>query len=271
VTEAAPIGLIAGSGRLPVLFAQAAAKAGRRVVAAAHEGETDPALEQHVSRFGWVKLGQLGKIVDLLRGGGCAQAVLCGGITKVRLFDVRPDLLGLKVLAGLRSFGDDAALRAIAAAMDEAGIKIVSPLPLVPELLAPRGPIGKKKLSDDQRADAQVGLEAARSLGALDLGQTVVVKRGVVLAVEAVEGTDACIARGGQLARSSGHGPVVVKVSKPGQDTRFDVPAVGPRTIESLKAAGCSALVIEAGTTLVLDRDELIKLADSAGIAVEGL
>ena len=266
-----PIGLIAGSGRLPLLFAQAAARAGLRVIAAAHEGESDPALEQHVAKIGWVKLGQLGKIVELLKSEGCTEAVLCGGITKVRLFDVRPDLLGLKVLAGLRSFGDDAALRAIAAAMDDAGLRIVSPLPLVPELLAPKGPLGKKRFTGEQRADAEVGLAAARALGALDLGQTAVVKRGVVLAVEAVEGTDACIVRGGQLARGSGHGPVVVKVKKPGQDIRFDVPAIGPRTIETLRAAGCSALAIEAGVTLLLDRAEMVKLADAAGIAVEGL
>jgi DUF1009 family protein len=156
------IGLIAGSGRLPVLFAQAASKAGHRVIAAAHEGETDPALQQHVARFAWVKLGQLNKILELLQGEGCAEAVLCGGITKVKLFDVRPDLLGLKVLTGLRSFGDDAALRAIAAAFEEKGLKIVSPLPLVPDLLAPRGPLGARSLGAEQRADAEAGLRAAR-------------------------------------------------------------------------------------------------------------
>src|SRR5439155_20958478 len=117
----------------------------------------------HVAQLTWVKLGQLGKIAEALRGGGCSEAVLCGGITKVRLFDVRPDLLGLKVLAGLRSFGDDAALRAIAAALDEQGVRIVSPLPLVPELLAPRGPVGRRALTSEQRADAEVGLRAARA------------------------------------------------------------------------------------------------------------
>ncbi len=265
-----PLGLIAGSGRFPLLFAQAAARAGRRIIAAAHEGEADPELAQHVARLGWVKLGQLGKIAELLRAEGCSEAVFCGGITKVRLFDVRPDWMGLKVLAGLRSFGDDAALRAIATALEGEGVRIISPLPLVPELLAPKGPLGKRKLSAEQRADAEAGLQAARALGALDLGQTVVVKRGVVLAVEAAEGTDACIARGGELARGGGAGPVVVKVQKPDQDTRFDVPAVGPRTIEALRAAGCSALVLEAGRALVLDRAQLVAAADTAGIAVEG-
>lgn len=261
--SAAPIGLIAGSGRLPLLFAQAAQRAGRTVVAVAHEGETDPALPAAA----WVKLGQLGRIVEILRGAGVSEAVFCGGIRKPKLFDVRPDWLGLKALARLRSFGDDAALRAIALALEGEGVRIVSPLPLVPELLVPRGPLGQRQLSEEQRADALTGLAAARAVGQADIGQTVVVKRGVVLAVEAVEGTDACIARGGAL----GKGAVVVKARKPQQDDRFDVPAIGPRTIEACAAAGCAALAVEAGSTLVLDRAELAERADRAGIAVEGI
>ena len=261
-----PVGLVAGSGRLPVLFAQAAARGGRQVVAAAHEGETDPALEQHVSRLSWVKLGQLGRIAEALRDGGCSQAVFCGGLRKVRLLDLRPDWLGVKVLAGMRSFGDDAALRAIAEALEKEGIRVVSPLPLVPELLARKGPLGRRQFSGEQHADAEVGFAAARALGAVDVGQTVVVKRGVVLAVEAVEGTDACVARGG----SFGPGAVVVKAVKPRQDLRFDVPTVGPKTIAAMQAAGCSALAIEADKALVLDREELVAAADRAGIAVEG-
>src|ERR1700737_707592 len=242
------------------LFAEAGARAGREVVAVAHEGETDPRLERAASSCTWVKLGQLGRMVEALRAGGCAEAVFCGGIRKLRLFDVRPDWLGVKVLAGMRSFGDGAE-----------GLKVVSPMPLLPELLAPRGPLGKRALSGEQRADVEVGLRAARVLGDLDIGQIVVVKRGVVLAVEALEGTDACIARGGQLARGGGHGPVVVKVQKPKQDPRFDLPAVGPGTVAALQAAGCSALAVEAGRTVVMDRDDLVAAADAAGIAVEGV
>ena len=271
VARSPPLGLIAGSGRFPLLFARAAIKAGREVVVVAHEGETDPAIAAEAPGVTWVKLGQLGRIAEALRQGGCTEAVFCGGIKKVRLFDVRPDWLGLKVLSRLRSFGDDAALRAISQAMEDEGIRIVSPMPLVPELLAPRGPIGKLRFSDDQARDVEAGLHAARALGALDLGQTVVLKRGVVLAVEAVEGTDACVARGGALARGGGHGPVVVKVLKPGQDLRFDLPAVGPATIAALEAAGCSALAVEAGHTVLLDREELAAFADAARIAVEGV
>ena len=262
-TATAPVGLIAGSGRLPVLFAQAAARAGRRVVIVAYEGEADPALPASA----WVKLGQLGRIAEVLRGAGVAEAVFCGGIKKPRLFDVRPDWLGLKALARMRSFGDDAALRAIALLLEEEGLRIVSPMPLVPELVASRGPLGKRRLTDEQRADVACGLSAARALGAADIGQTVVVKRGVVLAVEAVEGTDACIARGGAL----GKGAIVVKARKPQQDDRFDAPAVGPRTVAALLSAGCAALAIEAGAALVLDRDEMAAAADRAGLAVEGI
>jgi len=178
-----PIGLVAGSGRFPVLFARAAAAAGRTVVAVGHEGETDPGLEREVARFAWVRLGQLGRIAEALRAGGCREAVFCGGLRKVRLFDLRPDWLGVKVLAGLRGFGDDTALRAIAEALEREGVRIVPALPLVPDLLAPAGPIGRRRLTDEQRSDAGVGLAVARSLGAIDVGQTVVVKRGVVLAV----------------------------------------------------------------------------------------
>ncbi len=258
-----PIGLIAGSGRLPLLFAEHAAKAGRTVVAVAHEGETDASLPAAA----WVKLGQLGRIVEVLRSAGVSEAVFCGGIKKPRLFDVRPDWLGLKALARMRSFGDDAALRAIAAALEEEGVSIVSPLPLLPDLLAPRGALTRRELSAQQREDAAFGLSLARGLGALDVGQTVVVRKGVVLAVEAAEGTDACIARGGALAR----GAVVVKARKPQQDDRFDVPAVGPKTIEVVLRANCSALVVEAGASLVLDRAEMVRAADEGGIAVEGI
>jgi DUF1009 family protein len=259
----APIGLIAGSGRLPVLFAEAARLAGRTVIVVAHEGET----EKDFSAQAWVKLGQLGKIAEVLRAAGVSEAVFCGALAKPRLLDMRPDWLGLKAMARMRTFGDDAALRVIAQVLEEEGVRIVSPLPFVPGLLAPSGPLGKRKLSDEQRKDAQLGLSVARAIGALDVGQTVAVKKGVVLAVEAAEGTDACIARAGSIAA----GAVVVKVRKPQQDDRFDAPAVGPRTIEACAQARCAGLAVEAGTTLVLDRAAFAAAADKAGIAVEGI
>jgi UDP-2,3-diacylglucosamine hydrolase len=262
-----PIGLVAGSGRFPLLFAQAAARSGRSVVALAHEGETDPELSRHVASLRWVKLGQLSAIAQALREGGCGEVVLCGGIRKVRLLDLRLDWMAVKAFAHLRSLGDDAALRAVAGALEKEGLRVVSPLPYVPDLVAPAGAIGKRKLTGDQRADAEVGFAVARALGACDVGQTVVVRRGVVVAVEAVEGTDACIARAGALARE---GAVVVKTFKPQQDPRFDVPAVGPATIAAMKAARCAALVVEAGRTILLDRADLVAAAEEAAIAVEG-
>lgn len=257
------IGLIAGSGRLPVLFAEAAAAAGRTVVVIAHEGETSPELSAHAR----VRLGQLGRIAEVLRAEGVSEAVFCGGLKKLRLLDLRPDWLGLKAMARMGGFGDDAALRAIAAVLEDEGVRIVSPLPFVPGLLAPRGPLGKRKLDDEQRRDVQVGLHVARTLGALDVGQTVAVRKGIVLAVEASEGTDACIARAGSLAK----GAVVVKVRKPQQDDRFDAPAIGPSTVEACAKAGCTALAVEASATLVLDRTQVVAAADRAGIAVEGV
>lgn len=248
---------------MPVLFAAAAAQAGRGVVAIAHEGETEAGFVAQA----WVKLGQLGRIAEVLKAAGASEAVFCGALSKPRLLAMRPDWLGLKAMARMRSFGDDAALRAIADVLGEEGVRIVSPLPFVPGLLAPKGAIGKKKLSDEERKDAQLGMDVARALGALDVGQTVVVKKGVVLAVEAAEGTDACIARAGGIAA----GGVVVKMRKPQQDERFDVPAIGPRTIEACVQARCAALVVEAFASLVLDKAQLSAAADRAGLAVEGI
>jgi hypothetical protein len=263
VTPRPPIGLIAGSGRLPVLFAEAAAQAGRTVVAIAHEGETEAGFPAAA----WVKLGQLGRIAQVLREAGASEAVFCGALSKPRLLDMRPDWLGLKAMARMRSFGDDAALRAIAQVLEEEGVRIVSPLPFVPALLAGKGPLGKRSLSDEQIADARKGVEVARAVGALDVGQTVAVKKGVVLAVEAAEGTDACIARAGSIAA----GAVIVKVKKPQQDDRFDAPTIGPRTVAACALARCAALAVEADSTLVLDRAQLASAADRAGLAVEGI
>ena len=193
--------------------------------------------------------------------------VLCGGIRKLRLFDLRLDWMAVKAFSRLRSLGDDAALRAVAGALEQEGLRVVSPLPYVPDLVAQAGPLGSRKLKSEERADVEVGIGVARALGACDVGQTVVVRRGVVVAVEAIEGTDACIARAGSLARE---GAVVVKTSKPQQDMRFDVPAIGPATIAAMESAGCAALAVEAGRTIVLDRDQVVRAADRAGIAVEG-
>jgi hypothetical protein len=265
----ATIGLIAGGGGFPLLFAESARRAGHRVVAAAHLHSTDPALARAVDACTWVKLGQFGKIMQALQEGGATQVVLLGAVTKKRfLLDVLPDALGLEIMARVAIRSDDNLLRASAAILEERGMPVIDPTPFLEKALAPEGLMGHVRPSEAEWADARYGLELARSIGRLDLGQTVVVKERCAVAVEALEGTDACIRRGGELA---GKGAVVAKAVKPQQDRRFDLPAVGPRTIASMAKAGCRVLAVEAGGTLVMEREELVRQADRAGIAVVGL
>ncbi|HUL60426.1 MAG TPA: UDP-2,3-diacylglucosamine diphosphatase LpxI [Anaeromyxobacteraceae bacterium] len=265
----ATIGLIAGGGRFPILFAESARRAGHRVVAAAHVHQTDPALEQLVEACTWVKLGQFGKIAQALKTGGVEGVVLLGGIAKARFFrDAMLDGLGLKVLAKVAVRSDDNLLRAVASTMDELGLPVLDPTPYLADRLAPEGVLGKHRPSDEELADARYGLELARAIGRLDLGQTVVVKDRCALAVEALEGTDACIRRGGELAKE---GAVVVKAVKPQQDRRLDLPAVGPDTVDALAAVKGRVLAIEAGATLVMDLDRMVEKADRARIVLLGL
>jgi DUF1009 family protein len=265
----ATIGLIAGGGRFPILFAESARRAGHRVVAAAHVNQTDPALEKAVDACTWVKLGQFGKVVEVLKGAGCTQTVMLGGITKARFFrDAWLDALGIQVMARLAVKSDDSVLRAIAGALEERGLPVIDPSSFLQDRLAREGVMGRREPTEEQWADARYGLELARAIGRLDLGQTVVVKDRMAVAVEALEGTDACIRRGGELAHE---GAVVVKAVKPGQDRRFDLPAVGPDTVDSMRESGCQVLAVEAGSTLVMDLDEMVRRADKAKIALVGL
>jgi UDP-2,3-diacylglucosamine hydrolase len=264
------IGLIAGGGRFPILFADSARKAGHRVIAVAHRNETDPALAEHVDAISWVKLGQIGHLVQALKAGGATQTVMLGAITKRRFFaDAMLDATGLRVLARVAIRSDDNLLRAMARFLDEEGVPITDATPFLLDRLAPEGVYGRHEPTEEEWADARYGFELARGIGRLDLGQTVVVKGRAAIAVEAIEGTDACIRRGGELAKNGGF--VVVKAVKPGQDRRFDLPAIGPDTVESLKAAKGRVLAVEAGATLVMDLPRMVELADRAGIALLGL
>src|SRR5512137_2917001 len=237
----ATIGLIAGGGRFPLLFAESARRAGHRVVAAAHVNQTDPALERLVDALAWVKLGQFAKVVDWLKAQGATQVVMLGSIAKVRFFrDAWLDSLGVKVLARLATKTDDSVLRAIAGGLEERGLSVIDPSAFLEDRLAPEGVLGRHAPTEEEWADARYGLELARAIGRLDLGQTVVVKDRCGVAVEALEGTDACIKRGGELSS----GAVVVKAVKPQQDRRFDLPAVGPRTVKSMVKAGCAMLAV---------------------------
>jgi len=260
------LGLIAGNGVFPMLVARGAREAGLEVVAVAHQGETDPALAGEVAACTWVRVGELGKIIKTFKHSGIDRAVMAGGIKKARLFHgFRPDLRGAAFLARLRTLHDDKLLRGIADELHSEGIEVVSATELLPRLVPAAGPLTRRSPSARLRADVEFGLTVAKAIGAFEIGQTVVVKDGLVLAIEAVEGTDATIRRGGELGRG---GAVVVKVSKPGQDLRFDVPAVGPETIRLMAEVGAAVLAIEAGRTIVLDRERVVADAERAGIAI---
>jgi hypothetical protein len=264
----AQIGLIAGNGRLPYLFAEAAKAQGLTVHAVAFEGEADDSLRNHVASLAWVKVGQADKIVSELTKRGVNKAVMAGGIGRIRsLTQARPDLGMLKIAAGLRSLRDDELLRAVAKYFENKGVQIVAPTDYVKSVLAREGHLAGPHLTESQKKDVELGREVAATLGRADVGQTVVVKDGVVLAVEAVEGTDECIRRAGKFG---GPGGVVVKRCKPTQDLRFDLPAAGPVTLEVMREAGAKVLAVEAGRTVLLDASLLFSDAARLGFTVIG-
>ncbi len=264
-----PIGLIAGGGQFPLLFAEAAQQRNRPVIAVCHHNETEPTLAKQTFACCWVKLGQLGRIIKFFHAHGVAETVFCGTITKTRIFrDILPDLKGLSLWNKIDSKLDDGILRAVAGALEKEGIKVLASTCFLEHLLFPTGILGKRKPSTEQWADIRFAWNIAREIGRLDIGQCVVVRGGAVLAVEAIEGTDAAIRRGGELA---GSGAVVVKLKKPGQDFRFDLPATGVKTIETLASVKGAVLAVEAGQSLIFDREAMIAAADKAGIAVLGL
>jgi UDP-2,3-diacylglucosamine hydrolase len=267
VTET--IGLIAGNGRFPLIFAEIAKREGVRVVAVAHRGETDEAIDSIADAVTWVRVGELGKMIRAFHDGGVRRAVMAGGLSKAGVFrGGRPDLRGAMFLARLRSFRDDALLRGVAAEFESDGIEIVPSTMFLASIVVREGVVGRHAPKRRQWSDIAYGYRAAKEIGRFDVGQSIVVRGGVALAVEGMEGTDACIRRGGEL----GHGDVVVvKVSKPGQDLRFDVPAVGPRTIETMAAASARVLALEAERTILLDREEVLAHADRDGIAIVGV
>lgn len=268
-TPGEPLGLIAGSGAFPLALATAARAAGRRVVVVAHEGETDRAIAGVADVVTWVRVGQAGHVLEALRAGGVREAVMLGGITKTSFFEgARPDALGLKLLARVAVRGDDNLLRAIAREFEANGVRIVPSTPWLTALAAPRGVLGREQPTDEEWADVRYGFSLAKELGRFDVGQTVVVKGRAPLALEAIEGTDACIARGAGLAKG---GAVVVKVVKPGQDERFDLPAAGSQTVRICRENKVRVLALEAGATLLADRDEMVRLADRAGLALVGV
>jgi DUF1009 family protein len=265
LSEPHRIGLIAGSGRFPALFAAAAAARGLGVVCVAYRGEADPALEAKVAEITWVDLGQLGKLIKALKAGGVSEVVLAGGISKQTMYRAKPDIKAVMLLARLKDRSDDGVLRALAAELEANGLKVVDPTAYLSELLARPGHIAGPKPSADQLKDVAFAMRLAREVGRLDIGQTVVVKMRAVVAVEAMEGTDRCIARAAGLC---GPGAVVAKACKPIQDVRFDLPAIGPGTIDVMAQGQAAVLAVEAGKTIVLDAEELVRRAEAANVSV---
>ena len=260
------IGLIAGGGRFPLMVAEAAKKRGFRVMAVAHLGETASALTDKVDEIVWIKLGQLGHLIKALKKRGVRNAVMAGTITKKRMFEnIRPDLKGLTIMSKLAVFHDDDILRAVAKELAKEDIEIVSSTYYLPELLAPTGCFTRKRPGKAEKEDIDFGWKVAKELGRLDIGQCVVVRKKTVLALEAIDGTDETILRGGRLGRE---GAVVVKVSKPNQDLRFDVPTVGIETLKAMSQVNASVLAVEAGKTLMFERPEMITYADKVGISI---
>lgn len=263
------IGLIAGNGSFPVLFARTAREQGVHVVAVAHEGETPPDLGEWVDAITWIKVGQLDTIIRTFQAHGVRRAVMAGGIHKAALLEhFAPDERGQRFLARLTQWSDDTLLRGVADELESEGITVVESTVFLASILTPEGPLTPRQPDEAQWRDVQYGLAAAKGIGAWDIGQTVVVKSRMVLAVEAVEGTDAALRRGGALARG---GAVAVKVSKPGQDLRFDVPAVGPETVAVCRQAGVAVLALEAGKTLLLERATLLADATAADLVIVGV
>lgn len=265
----APLGLIAGNGRFPFLVAEAARRAGRRVVAVKIREETDPGLDELVGDCHEVSLGQLGRCIAALKEGGVREAIMAGQVRHRQIFSgIVPDLTLMGVLARLAVKNTDSLIGGVADALEREGIRLISSVELLSQDLAPAGAVTSRSPGRAEMVAIEYGAKIARELGRLDLGQTVVVKDRAVVALEAMEGTDEAIER---AARIAGDGVVVVKMAKPKQDLRFDVPVVGVRTIETLARAKAAALAVEAGATLLLDRAEFLKAAEAAKIAVWGI
>jgi UDP-2,3-diacylglucosamine hydrolase len=260
------LGIIAGGGGLPLVAAAEARRQGRRVVAVALREETDPHLADQVDAIHWVRLGQLGAMVRAFRQEQVTEVILLGKVHITHLFSrIRPDLLAAKALLAAKDRRGDSLLEVIVQALEGEGLRVLPTPPfLAPVLLSP-GQLTRRAPSRQEARDIGLGREVARQIAVLRIGQTVVVKQGTVLAVESVEGTDAAIRRGGEL----GHGGVVVvKVSRPDQDLRYDLPTVGPETLKALQEAGATALALDAGRTLFLERDRFVADADAMKLAV---
>jgi DUF1009 family protein len=269
IPGSSPLGLIAGNGRFPFLVAEAARRNGRRVVLIKLKEETDPGIEGLVDETHEVSLGQLGTCIAALRKAGVSEAIMAGQVRHRQIFSgIVPDLTLMGVLARLAFKNTDSLIGGVADALERDGIRLISSVELLRDSIAHEGVMSGKRPSTDEQKAIDYGVHIASELGRLDLGQTVVVKDRAVVALEAMEGTDEAIARG---ARIAGPGVVVVKMGKPRQDMRFDVPVVGERTLQALREARAAVLAVEAGKTLLLDKPAFLSTAKEMGLAVVGV
>lgn len=261
--------IIAGNGRYPFQLAEAARRRGvKRLCAAAFENETDPSLSGLVNDLRWLRVGQLGKLVSYAKETGAAKAIMAGQIAPKNLFDLRPDFAALLVLAKLKERNAETLFGAVADQLGKAGVELLPATTFLEEFLAPEGHFAGPRPRGRVPGDVDFGLRIAKEVSRLDIGQTVVVRNGTVLAVEGFEGTNEAIKRGAALGRGQA---VAVKVSKPDQDFRFDVPVIGPLTLEAGGSAGLSALAVEAGRTLLVEPERLRILADEHKISIIGV
>lgn len=262
------LGLIAGNGRYPFSVIAGARAAGvKRIVVAAFEGETDPALATLADEIEWLRVGQLGKMIKVFSSRKIAHAVMAGQIAPSNLFNLRPDVKALLVLAKLKERNAESIFGAIGDELAKAGVTLLSATSYMDAHLATKGVFAGPRLSCREEEDVEFGQRIAKEISRLDIGQMVVVKAGTVLAVEGFDGTNATILRGGELGKKDS---VMVKVSKPNQDLRFDVPVIGPKTMEVAAQARLRVIAVEAGLTIVLDREVVAEMAAKHKISVVG-
>ena len=262
------VGLVAGGGQFPFILARQAREMGFRVGAVGFSGFTDPGLAAEVDIWQELAMGQLNKLITFFKKNDIKRLTLAGSIEKPKAIQVRPDFRTVRILLSMKNNGDDALLRTLIAELESEGLEVLQPADLVPGLRAPQGILGACKPSVEQWDDLRLAYQVLKTIGPLDIGQCVVVKDGIVAAVEAIEGTDAAIRRGAGLG---GEGCVVLKMLKAGQDQRIDLPSLGLQTVELMKEVKASCLGFEAGRTLFFDLNEAVKQADAAGISLVGL